>query len=181
MDIEQEKQLVDQAKESLQAFDQLYEHYLPKIYAYVLNRVANPEIAEDLTSKTFVKAMTKLQDFEYRGFTFGAWLYRIAHNNIIDHFRKNKSKKVDLDFVKETIGTEGDERQIERQMIILEALSKLSAEHQEMLSLKFFEGFSNEELADLLGCSSNNATVRLHRAKKSFEKALNKMGYKEII
>ena len=85
MDLNTEKQLVEQAKESLQAFDALYEHYLPKIYAYILNRVANKEVAEDVTSKTFIKAMTKIQSFDYKGYTFGAWLYKIAQNNIIDY------------------------------------------------------------------------------------------------
>ena len=134
VDLEQEKQLVEKAKESLQAFDSLYEHYLPKIYAYVLNRVANKEAAEDITSKTFIKAMTKIQNFEYRGYTFGAWLYKIAHNNLVDYYRKNKGVSVDLEVIKETLGVDGDQENIERQAIVLEALARLPQKYQQVRS-----------------------------------------------
>jgi len=185
MNIKEEEQLVEKAKESLQAFDQLYDHYLPKIYSYILNRVGSQEIAEDVTSKTFLKAMTKLKSFEYRGYTFGAWLYKIAHNNIVDYYRAKKGIDVDLEKVKEKLvankGEISQEDQIERQTILLEAISKLPENYQQMLTLRFFEELSNQELADVLGCSKNTATVGVHRASKALRKVLIKMGLENYI
>jgi RNA polymerase sigma-70 factor, ECF subfamily len=185
MNIHEEEKLVEKAKESLQAFDLLYDHYLPKIYSYILNRVGSQEIAEDVTSKTFLKAMTKLKSFEYRGYTFGAWLYKIAHNNIVDYYRSKKGLEVDLEKMKEVLvankGEISKEDQIERQTILLEAISKLPENYQQMLTLRFFEELSNQELADVLGCSKNTATVGVHRASKALRKVLVKMGLENYI
>ena len=79
------------------------------------------------------------------------------------------------------MGVSGDEDQIERQVIIIEALAELPSKYQQILSLRFFEEFSNQELADVLGCSKNTATVGLHRAIKALEKVLIKMGYTNLI
>lgn len=178
MDLAQEKQLVKRAKESLEAFDSLYEHYLPRIYGYIMNRCRSKEIAEDVTSQTFIKAMAKVKTFKYKGFTFGAWLYRIAHNSLIDYFRKNPNRKI-----AEAEEVESDEKadtraeQLERQRIILEALKKLPKQYQEILSLKFFEDMSNEEMAEILGCKKATLAVKLHRSLKAFEKVVRKEGF----
>ncbi|MDD3648268.1 MAG: sigma-70 family RNA polymerase sigma factor [Candidatus Dojkabacteria bacterium] len=173
MDFNQEKQLVEKAKESLEAFDRLYEHYLPRIYGYVLNRSRSKEIAEDVTSQTFIKAMTKIKSFRYKGFSFGSWLYRIAHNTLVDYFRKNPDVKA-----AEAEEVESDEKadavasRQERQRIIIEALRKLPRQYQEVLSLKFFEDLTNEEIADILGCKKETLAVKLHRSLKAFEKVV---------
>ena len=80
---DEEQQLVREAKASLQAFSKLYQYYLPRIYAYTLNRTGDPKVAEDLTSETFFKAMKGLNSFQMREYRFGSWLYKIAHNTII--------------------------------------------------------------------------------------------------
>lgn len=178
MDIKHEKKLVKKAKQSIQAFDELYEYYLPKIFGYILNRTANKAVAEDITSKTFIKAMTKIKQFKYKGYTFGAWLYRIAHNTLVDHFRKNKNISLaDMSrFEKEDDSANGAQKD-ERQEIILEALRKIPRQYQEVLSLKFFEGLSNREMADILGCKKATLAVKLHRSLKAFQKVLKKKKY----
>jgi RNA polymerase sigma-70 factor (ECF subfamily) len=177
MDLTRERKLVQKAKESLKAFDELYDHYLPKIFAYILNRTASKAIAEDVTSQTFMKAMVKIKSFKYQGYSFGAWLYRIAHNTLIDYFRKHKELNI-ADFVqaegKENTDTEAEKE--ERQKIILEALRKLPKQYQEVLSLKFFEELSNDEMSEVLGCKRKTLAVKLHRSLKAFEKVLKKEG-----
>jgi RNA polymerase sigma-70 factor (ECF subfamily) len=175
MDLDKEQELVNKAKESLQAFDELYDYYLPKIFAYVMNRSASREVAEDVTSQTFMKAMLKIRSFKYKGFSFGAWLYRIAHNTLIDYFRKNPNlKTADLEKVDSGDRADSVAQRLERQRIILEALRKLPKQYQEVLSLKFFEELSNGEIAGILGCRKETLAVKLHRSLKAFEKVLVK-------
>lgn len=181
MDLAQERELVEKAKESLEAFDKLYEHYLPKIYGYIMNRTGSKEVTEDITSQTFIKAMTKIKTFEFRGISFGAWLYRIAHNSMIDYFRKHPDKKIyDLEFVKSKESTRSQAEEIERRMLILKAMSELPKQYQEVLSLKFFEDLSNEEIAEIIGCKKQTLAVKLHRSIKAFKKVMEQKGYLEL-
>ncbi|MBU0976136.1 MAG: sigma-70 family RNA polymerase sigma factor [Patescibacteria group bacterium] len=182
MDFTQEKQLVEKAKESLEAFDRLYEHYLPRIYGYVLNRSRNREVAEDVTSQTFIKAMTKIKSFRYQGYSFGAWLYRIAHNTMIDFFRKNPDIKVaEADEVESEDRADLSAERLERQRIIIEALRRLPRQYQEVLSLKFFEDLENEEIADILGCKKETLAVKLHRSLRAFEKVVREEGLEKSL
>lgn len=175
MDPNLEQQLVADAKRSLEAFDKLYEYYLPKILAYVMNRTANKAIAEDITSQTFVKAMLKIKTFEYKGFTFGAWLYRIAHNTLVDYYRKHKEIEIpEYHQAQSDDNSELVAQQSERQQILLDALRKLPEQYQQILSLKFFEEMTNEEIAQVLGCKKETLAVKLHRSLKAFEKVLKK-------
>lgn len=182
MDLATEQQLVEKAKESLEAFEELYEYYLPKIYSYIYNRTADKELTEDITSKTFVKVMTKIRTFRYQGYSFGSWLYKIAHNTLIDYYRKNKrvseSHKQEL---KENHGATNQINDVERKLIVLEVLRDLPAQYQEILSLRYFEGLSNEEIARILGCRKDSVAVKIHRAIKSFRKIIGKQGYSDLI
>lgn len=177
MDLNKEQDLVKKAKESLRAFDELYEYYLPRIYGYVYNRTLNREIAEDVTSQTFMKAMIRIQSFKYKGYSFGAWLYRIAHNNLVDYFRKNPQVSLgDHEEVDLKESTDEKAEDTERQRIILKALRKLPKQYQEVLSLKFFEELTNEEIAEILGCRKETLAVKVHRSLKAFKKVLHKEG-----
>ena len=175
MDIKEEKELVKQAKDSLEAFDKLYEYYLPKIYSYIYNRCRNKQLAEDVSSKTFVKAMTKLKSFEFKGYRFGSWLYKIAHNELIDYFRKDKElfdiKEVEVYSDNKTSQLAENE---ERKRVVLKALSELPENYQQVLSLKYFEEMTNKEMADIVGCKKATLAVKLHRSLKAFEKVMKK-------
>ncbi len=180
MEIEREKELVEKAKESLEAFDELYNYYLPRIYSYALNRTGRKSVAEDIVSQTFLKAMTKIRTFNYRGFTFGAWLYRIAHNSIVDYARKHKYTRNMPEEESNTLSTSKqgiDQDQLERQEIVLKALQTLPTDCQQILTLRFFQELSNEEIADIVGCKKTTLAVRMHRSLKSLKQALIKNGY----
>ncbi|MCA9383813.1 sigma-70 family RNA polymerase sigma factor [Candidatus Dojkabacteria bacterium] len=182
MDSQLENELIEKAKESLDAFEKLYEYYLPKIYRYILNRTANKDLAEDLTSQTFVKAMTKIKTYKDHGKSFGSWLYRIAHNNLIDHFRKNKPTAIfDINLIESEAAAEDHAMDSERKRAILHAISKIPEQYQEIISLKFFEELSNDEIADVIGTNKTNIAVKIHRSMKSLEKVLSKKEFKGII
>lgn len=184
MDIQRETELVEQAKKSLKAFDELYEYYLPKIYGYIYNRTSNKDLTQDLVSETFMKALSNLEKYKFKGYSFGAWLYRIAHNNIIDYFRKHpeaRHQELDEQVESERLSPNTEAEQEERKKIILEALSKLPDESQQILSLKFFEELSNQEIADILGCRKENLAVKTHRALKALKKVIKGGEFEELL
>lgn len=174
---EEERQLVEEAQESLNAFSKLYEFYLPKIFRYVLNRVGNKDVAEDITSQTFLKALKKLNTFDETK-PFGGWLYTIAHNNIIDFYRQNRKYTISIEsieaFLESDKNTEDRAKKAEMTKKILDVLRSLPAAYQEVLSLRFFEEKTNPEIAELLACTVNNVNVRMHRATIAFRRYVEK-------
>ncbi len=177
-----EKELVEKAKESLQAFDRLYDHYLPRIYGYLYNRTLKKEIAEDVTSQTFVKAMVKIKDFSYQGYTFGAWLYRIAHNTLIDYFRKHKKLlSLEEQRIESDDRSEEEAEDFERKIIVLKALRRLPEQYQEVLSLRYFEELSNEEIAQVVGCKKETLAVKMHRSLEALKKILKSDEFKQLL
>ncbi len=86
----QEQVIVQEAKKDLSAFKILYKEYFPRIYAYVLHMVGNVEITQDIVSQTFENAIKNIDKYEYKGYSFGAWLYAIARNCTM---RKGKTAK----------------------------------------------------------------------------------------
>jgi len=178
-----EQELVQKAKDSLKAFDEIYEYYLPRIFGYVMNRSGSREIAEDVTSQTFFKAMAKIKSFKYKGYSFGAWLYRIAHNNLMDYYRKNPNP-VDMDpedAKSESSETEKEAVQSEKKKAVLKILKKLPEQYQQVLSLRFFEEMTNAEMAEILGCRKSTLAVKLHRSLKAFKKAIEEEGLLEAL
>ena len=132
------------------AFAQLYDGYVDRVYRYIFFRVSDDLTAEDLTSQVFLKAWENLVRYEPRSSPFLAWLYTIARNTVIDHYRTSK-QSVSLDEVTSLAG-EGDglDDQIEQYFeaeSLREALYELTDEQQQVLILKFIAGFTTEEVA----------------------------------
>ncbi|MDX1600786.1 MAG: sigma-70 family RNA polymerase sigma factor [Anaerolineales bacterium] len=151
-----EEQLVGQAVEGDQdAFGKLYDLYVDRIFRFIAYRVGNDPTAEDLTSEVFMKAWDALDDYEPTGAPFGAWLFRIARNTVIDHHR-TKKEQVELEKVAPILedpqaDPQGDvlgELELER---LKAAMSQLTEAQQEVLTLKFIEGLSTRETAEVLG------------------------------
>ena len=167
---DEEQQLVREAKASLQAFSKLYQYYLPRIYAYTLNRTGDPKVAEDLTSETFFKAMKGLNSFQMREYRFGSWLYKIAHNTIIDY---QKKKREIIAEKLEAPSNESPSKELEIQEANYEirtVMQKLKKDYQEILALKFFEDLNNTEIAEIIGCNLNTLHVKIHRSLEAFRK-----------
>jgi len=101
MDLNEEKELIKLAKKEPEVLAKVYGHYYPKIFGYVLKRTANLEIAQDITSETFFKALKKLWQFRWRNISFSSWLYKIATNEINKYFRRGKYKSASIDELQE--------------------------------------------------------------------------------
>jgi RNA polymerase sigma-70 factor (ECF subfamily) len=135
-------------------FAHLYQAYLDRIYRYVLFRVVDEQLAEDITSQVFLRAWEKLSTYVPGQSPFIAWIYRIAHNSIVDYYRIKKATiSIDnappaelshFDRVEEKLDT-----QIQSQKLRM-ALDSLTKEQQEVLLLKFVDGLSTSEIAKLL-------------------------------
>ena len=174
--LQQEFELVEKAKTETEAFSQLYEHYLPKIYGYIYKRVGKQHQAEDLTSQTFLKMV---ENFARQTFTeggFKSWLYRIATNTVIDYYRTQKKvEPIDEHLeIRDPESSPAEElSQKENREAVLGVLALLPEKHQQVLHLKFFADLSNVEIAASLGITENHLGVQLHRALQAFQKLYN--------
>ncbi len=178
--LENEQEIVERAKNDDQAFAVLYDFYFPKIYRYVYSRVGSQPAAEDLVSQVFLKVFTNLKSYKYQGYSFGAWVYKIATNILIDYYRKESRKKevildeaVELAAADPLPGEEIDRRK-QRDKIML-ILKQLPPPHQHILHLRFFADLSHEEVAAAMAISVNNARVATYRALKQFKKIYDRV------
>ena len=177
--LENEPEIVEQAKKDDQAFEILYHHYFPKIYGYIFKRVGNHETTEDIVSITFVKVFTNLSKYNNKGYTFGAWVYKIATNNLVDHYRKQgRNKEVGIEEaneIKDESLTPEDQVQISQDKESIKVIiNKLPKRYQKVLNLKFFAELSITEIAHVMDISENNSRVLTFRALKKFHKLYEK-------
>ncbi len=158
------------------AFGALYEFHLDRIYRYVFYRVGSASEAEDLTEQVFLKAWEAIDRYEPRGTPFAAWLYRLAHNLVIDHYR-GKRPTTPLDEVSESeeVGidvVEAVEARLDAEEVRA-ALARLNPDYQQMIVLRFVEGLSHAEVAQIIGKSEGAARVIQHRALQALARALD--------
>ncbi|MDH7490143.1 MAG: sigma-70 family RNA polymerase sigma factor [Anaerolineae bacterium] len=159
--------LIERAKTDPEAFGILYERYVDRIYSYVYYRTGNHADAEDLTAKTFYRAMQHIRHYQERGLPFSAWLYRIAHNLVANwHRDRSKRQVVSLDELHSLTVGEGPERAAERRErteTLLRVIRNLPPERQELLILKFVEHLSNAEIGKIMGRSEGAIKSLYHR------------------
>jgi len=163
-----DSELVDLAGGDKEAFGELYERYLTKIYNYVYYRTGNAQDAEDLTAKVFFRAMSHIQHYEDKGVPFQAWLYRIAHNLVANFHRDQGRRKIIPldDYVAQSLKSEAPDKQAEaneEQAQLLAAIRRLPAERQELLLLKFIEQKSNAEIGDMMSRTEGAIKSLYHR------------------
>src|SRR5438445_622885 len=121
MNLEEEKQLIEEARTNPLAFGKLYDAYYLKISNYLLHRLSRTDTAQDITSEVFFKAMIKLHTFSWRNISFSSWLYKIANNEIKMYYRKKERKFFSLEFLFENHHFEPpDSTDIEQEYIAVE-------------------------------------------------------------
>jgi RNA polymerase sigma factor (sigma-70 family) len=165
-----EQELVERIQNGDQeAFRMFYERYVSLVYRYIRFRINSDQDAEELTSEVFVKVWNSVQSYEWRGVPIKAWLFRIAHNLIVDKFRRKRFTLTSLSTWFSSNGHQEYER-IEEQDVIYRAFETLSYEQQVILYLYFYESYSYEEIAEVLGKTANAVGVAKFRALKRLEK-----------
>lgn len=162
--MQDEARLVQQARDDMQAFATLYDRYVERIYAYALREAGDVATAEDIVSATFEKALKYLPRYQWRGTSFGAWLYKIARNELRMHWRKQKWTVPLLDIFRSNASVERSVQAHDESDALQVALGRLPRRDQEILRLRYYEALSQAEIGEVLNCSPNTAGVRLHRA-----------------
>jgi RNA polymerase sigma-70 factor (ECF subfamily) len=163
-----EESLVRRAqKNDQEAFAQLYEEHFDKIYRYLALRVGNEREAEDMTQQVFLNALQSISSFRWKGVPFSAWLFRIAHNQAVDHLRRKKKRtSVPLD---ESLVSSGDSPHstTERKMDVerlLKATKRLTEAQREVISLRFSSELSIAQVARIMGKSEGAVKALQHSA-----------------
>ena len=150
------------------AFVFFYDKYLDRIYRFVLIKVSDKQIAEDLTQEIFLKTWQHLVDKKEIK-SFQAFIFRIAYNSVADHYRQNNNQELPLEYVEEKEDTVGQDQatSLDKKIdskVLLEKIKQLNPEYQEVLLLRYLEELSIEEIADILQKEKNNVSVTIHRA-----------------
>jgi RNA polymerase sigma-70 factor (ECF subfamily) len=173
-----ENVLVERAKTDPEAFGILYERYVNRIYSYVYYRVGNHHDAEDLTARTFHRALDHIDRYVQRGAPFSAWLYRIAHNLVANWHRDQSRRKV-ISLEDVTLSAQRREgphqmaEQREEQDELLATIQRLPPDRQQLLILKFVEGLSNAEIGRVMGRSEGAIKSLYHRTLLSLREMLD--------
>lgn len=159
-----------------EAWAEVYEKYFSRVYRYIALRVGDKTEAEDLAGKVFLKAFESISSFKWRGVPVSAWLFRIAHNQVIDYRRTSKTKlhspleeclvSDDTDPVLEA------ERNLDIQQVV-QAVGQLTHAQRDVIELRFAGGLSTAEVAKVLGRSQGAVKVLQHSALVALRKRLS--------
>jgi RNA polymerase sigma-70 factor (ECF subfamily) len=175
-----ERALIERAKHNREAFGQLYELYVDRIYNYVYYRTGNGQEAEDLTARIFFRALQHISRYEDRGAPFSAWLYRIARNMLANWYRDtDKRKMIPLDSISRIHLSDNPELDTERDQereALLSAIRRLPAARQELLILKFVQQMPNAEIGQIMGRSEGAIKSLYHRTLLSLRDEMSSTG-----
>jgi RNA polymerase sigma factor (sigma-70 family) len=159
------------------AFGELYEQYLPKVFRYINYRINDISMAEDITSTVFEKALTKFQSYSSEKANFSTWIFSIARNTLIDHYRVHKNHNIPLDpeipLPAENTNPEDELVQSEECRILQQCVARLSKHEQEIISLKFGAEMTNRQIAKTTGLSESNVGTILFRAVRKLRDNFN--------
>jgi RNA polymerase sigma-70 factor, ECF subfamily len=178
----EEKRLIKSAqKGDADAFAVLYQANVQKIFRYVTYRVNNAQVAEDLTGDVFMRALEGLGKYTDRGRPFIAWLYRIAHARVVDFYRKNKRRATEETLENAVVSVQPDmDSGLVRQQAahhLRKAIAALTADQQQVIILRFVEGLSLNETAQIMGKKANAIKALQHRAIRSLAGRLERAGF----
>jgi RNA polymerase sigma-70 factor (ECF subfamily) len=171
--------LAVRARNDREAFGELYERHVRRIYNYVYYRTGSAADAEDLTARTFFQAMNNLHRYQVQGVPFSAWLYRIAHNLVANWHRdsgRHRATSTDslLGLPDDLAGPQDSAEAAEEVRELHAAIAGLAADRQQLLILKFSEQLSNEEIATIMGRSEGAIKALLHRTVKGLRDELGR-------
>jgi RNA polymerase sigma-70 factor (ECF subfamily) len=165
--IHTELQIIEKAKKNPKHFAPLYEEYHESIFRYVIKRVNDSDLACDITSNVFVKAISNLSKYEFRGLPFSSWLFRIAKSEVYQSFRDQKAKrtvsidKVTIVQVFEELEVDGRE---EDKIKLKQVLRKINEKDLALIEMRYFEKRSYREIGEIISVTENNAKVKTFRA-----------------
>ena len=163
--LDNEHQLVEQARQDPAAFSVLYDRHVDRIFVYARRLLQDESAAQDVTAVTFEKALRHIRQRGWQGNSFVAWLYRIARNEAISRLRRQKWLSPQQWFGStELRDTETAVQNRQTSQAIHHALARLRPKDRDIIVLRYLEELSSETVAEILACSPDNVYLRLHRA-----------------
>lgn len=177
-----EAELVDRARRDPTAFGVLYETYVDRVYAYIYHRVGNIQDTEDLTARTFYRALDSLDSYEDRGAPFSAWLFRIAHNLVANHHRDHSRRRF-LSLDRLWFHSQEDDsplqqlEQEETHAALWSAINRLPEERRNLLKFKFGSQLSNLEIGELMNKSESAIKSLYFRTLAALRQDLEARGW----
>jgi RNA polymerase sigma factor (sigma-70 family) len=169
---EEQKALAEKKSLTPKDYELIFRVYHPRVYNFIRTRITKKEDVEDITSLVFERVLKKLQDFQWQGTTITSWIFRIARNAIIDHYRKfsERAKDPSVEDVGEYVPS--TELRLDTQLIngeeesaLYNAIREFKQEDQFLIYYKFFEERSNQAISEITGISETNVGTRLHRIR----------------
>lgn len=170
--------IINAAKENPERFAPLYDKYYKQIFNYVYQRLDSKDTAFDITAQVFLKALTNLQKYQFKGVPFSSWLYRIAHNEVMQLFRSQKDKRaINADISELRNICEETEAPFFEEYIphIKKLIQQLNSDDLQMVELRFFEKRPFKEISEILDITEVNAKVRMYRIIEKLKKSLSKI------
>lgn len=154
---------------AIETFGRLYDEYMPRVFRYVHYRVNSTEVAEDITSTVFEKALRSFSSYSHDRASFGTWLFSIARNAVVDHYRKcGRQETGSLEDVIELPADEfSPDEEMDRQdewHRLRICLGELGEDEREIVRLKFGAELNNRQIANMVRLSESNVGTRLYRA-----------------
>jgi RNA polymerase sigma-70 factor (ECF subfamily) len=173
-----ERTLLERAKQYDEAaLGELYDRYAARVYAYIYRRVGDVHLAEDLTGDVFVRVIQAIQAEHFWHTSFRAWLYRIAHNLVVDHYRRQPSV-VELELDEQMIASEDNLTSVVAKrasnQTLRAAINRLTPGQQQVLTLRFGEGLTARETSKIMGKSIGAIEALQHRALAALRRVLEK-------
>jgi RNA polymerase sigma-70 factor (ECF subfamily) len=175
-ELRREYAILERSRKDPRAFGELYEKYFDRIFSFIYRQTDDEDLAADLCSQTFLNALRNIGRYEFRGYPFSAWLYKIATNEVNKHYRKQKTEKVfsiEEIRIRELIDqaqVEWDEEVIAR---LMNYLKELPTEMLEVLELRFYEDKDFREIAFILDITESGAKMRTYRALDRLRRNFN--------
>jgi RNA polymerase sigma-70 factor, ECF subfamily len=158
------------------ALAEIYERYFDGIYRYAYTRIGHRADAEDLTEQVFLKMVDAVPGFRLRGVPFSSWLYRIAHNLVIDRYRRSGHATLELaDDLRDHAphaDPEGQFQSAEERRRLLDAMRQLTPEQQQVIAMRFIDNLEVQQVADLMGRRPGAIHAMQHRALNSLSRIL---------
>ena len=188
MTLEEEKHIIQLIKEDPKEFGIVFDSYYNQIFSYIYKRIIDYDISRDIAAETFLKAFLNIKSFVWMDISISSWIYRIATNEINQHFRRNKKLNISLDalldkndfdilnsheFIEERQTLERELELHEEFLKVQRCLTKLDIKYQEVLSLKYFEKKSIIEVAEILNKKEGTVKSLLSRGTEKLRIMMN--------
>ena len=178
--------LLEKTRKDREAFQEIYVHYFPRVYAYVSYRVGRFQDTEDLVSQIFLKALERLDQFRWQGEgSFSAWLFRIAHDKVIDFYRSNHRDHLLVpveelpDLADSSLLPAEQLLRKEKLALLIRLIGSLTIRQQEIITLRFFAGLRNLEISSVLELDERTVASHLCRGVAELHRLYLEQSFQE--